>query len=129
MTQDGDPSFDETAEPADEVSVGETAEPALAPADQREPSRPSVDAGVEIPWRVTLFLLLAILVVVFAVQNTQSVELRFLGWSWELPLVIIILGTVVVSVLLDEVLGGIIKRRRRLRRLEREELRRLRGDS
>jgi uncharacterized integral membrane protein len=128
VTQDGDPSFDETAEPADEMSVGETAEPAL-PADQRQPSRPSVDAGVEIPWRVTLFLLLAILVVVFAVQNTQSVELRFFGWSWELPLVIIILGTVVVSVLLDEVLGGIIKRRRRLRRLEREELRRLRGDS
>ena len=79
MTQDGDPSFEETAEPADELSVGEEPEPALAPADQREPSRPSVDAGVEIPWRVTLFLLLAILVVVFAVQNTQSVELRFLG--------------------------------------------------
>ncbi len=111
------------------MSVGEMAEPALTPTDRREPSRPPVDAGVEIPWRVTLFLLLAILVVVFAVQNTQSVELRFLGWSWELPLVIIILGTVVVSVLLDEVLGGIIKRRRRLRRLEREELRRLRGDS
>jgi hypothetical protein len=34
-----------------------------------------------------------------------------------------------VSVLLDEILGGIIKRRRRQRYLEREELKRLRGGS
>jgi uncharacterized integral membrane protein len=101
-----------------------------------EPDLPVEPAPVEptrsepppaIPWRIALFLLLAVVVVVFAVQNTQDVELRFLGWSWSLPLVIIILATVVVSVLADEVLGAVLKRRRRQRYLEREELKRLRA--
>ncbi len=87
---------------------------------------PPIDSPPGIPWRLTVFLLLTVLVVVFAVQNTQDVELRFLGWSWELPLVIIILIAVVVSVILDEVLGGILKRRRSQLRREREELDRLR---
>ncbi|MGH8912584.1 MAG: lipopolysaccharide assembly protein LapA domain-containing protein [Acidimicrobiia bacterium] len=90
---------------------------------------PRFEPPPAIPWRLGLFLLLAVVVVVFSVQNTQDASLHFLGWSWELPLVIIILMTVVVSVLLDEVLGGIIKRRRRRRHEEREELRRLRDRS
>lgn len=93
--------------------------------DQRTHREPS--AGV--PWRLAVFLVLAVAIVVFAVQNTQAVELRLLGWTWQLPLVIIILIAVVLSVLLDEILGGLFKRRRRRRRHEREELRRLRGDS
>lgn len=111
--------------------------------DSQPPAAPRIDADSErhgegrpplmapepspgIPWRLGLFLLLATLVVVFAVQNTQEVGLEFLAWEWRLPLVIIILITVVVSVILDEVLGGIIKRRRTRRRREREELSRLR---
>lgn len=102
------------------------------PTDDEQPAPPSqttvAPSGPGIPWRLGLFLVLAVLVVVFAVQNTQDAELHFLGWSWRLPLVIIILVAVVVSIILDEVLGGIVKRRRARRRLEREELRRLRGE-
>lgn len=87
---------------------------------------PAIDSPPGIPWRLTVFLVLTVFIVVFAVQNTQAVELRFLGWSWQLPLVIVILIAVVISVILDEVLGGIIKRRRVRRRREREELDRLR---
>lgn len=86
------------------------------------PSRPGF------PWRLLLFLVLIVLVVVFAIQNTQSVELRFMGWAWELPLVIIILVAVVVSILLDQILGGYLKRRGRRRRQDREELRRFRDE-
>lgn len=122
MTDERDPAEDEPT--LDEETPEETAveEAAAEPGVYAEP-RP------ELPWRLTIFLVLAILVVVFAVQNTQTVELRFLAWNWQLPLVIIILVAVVVSVLLDEILGGILRRRRRRRRLEREELQRLRGDS
>ena len=81
---------------------------------------------VGIAWGLILFLILAILVVIFSVQNTQDATLQFLGWVWELPLVIIILVTVVVSVILDEILGGLLKSRRRTRRLEKAELKRLR---
>ncbi len=90
---------------------------------------PAVQTGSGIPWRLTLFLLLTVVVVIFAVQNTQDVQLRFLGWSWTLPLVIIILIAVVVSVILDEVLGGIIKRQRAKRQREKAELEHLRNQS
>lgn len=104
-----------------------------ADAERTEPSTQATPAPYSeptpgIPWRLALFLLLAVVVVIFAVQNTQDVELQFLGWSWQLPLVIIITITVVVSVLLDEILGGIIKRRQRRRRMERKELERLRNE-
>lgn len=89
---------------------------------------PIAEPGPGLPWRLGLFLLLAVVVVIFAVQNTQDVELQFLGWTWQLPLVIIITITVVVSVLLDEILGGIIRRSRRKRQMERRELKRLRSE-
>ncbi len=99
--------------------------PDATPADASiAPPREAPTPGV--PWRLALFLGLTMVVVIFAVQNTQDVVLEFLGWSWRLPLVIVVTITVVVSVILDEVLGGIIKRRQRRRRLEREELKRLR---
>lgn len=79
-----------------------------------------------IPWRLAVFLFLVVLIVIFAIQNTQDVELRFLAWSWSLPLVVVILIAVVISVVIDEVLGGLIKRRRLKRRREREELERFR---
>lgn len=79
-----------------------------------------------IPWGLAAFLVLSILLVVFAVQNTQAVELRFLGWAGEFPLVVIIAVVAVVSVVLDEVLGAMMRRRRLRRAREREELRRLR---
>lgn len=93
-------------------------------AQQTEPQRR--DTGSGFPWGVLLFLLVAVVVVIFSVQNTQDSSLRFLGWTWELPLVIIVLVTVVVSVFLDEILGAMLRSRRRRRRAEKEELRRLR---
>lgn len=86
------------------------------------------EGPLEIPWRLVAALVIVALIVVFAVQNTQDVELRFLAWSWQLPLVIVILVAVVVSILLDQILSGIVRRRRRRHRHELEELRRLRGD-
>lgn len=118
-------------EPSEEESLDEEGAPGAAEADIEAP-RPvatPAEATPGIPWRLGLFLTLTILVVVFAVQNTQDVELKLLGWTWQLPLVIVILIFVVISVVLDEILGGIIKRRRARRQREREELRRLRQDS
>jgi uncharacterized integral membrane protein len=84
----------------------------------------SVDAGI--PWGLIFFLILSVLMAVFAVQNTQDVELEFLGWSGEFPLIMIIVGVFVTAVVLDEILGTILRRRRRTRRLEKQELERYR---
>ncbi len=79
-----------------------------------------------IPWGLAAALLLAVAIIVFAVQNTQVVELRFLIWQTTAPLVVIIAVAVVASIVFDEVLGWALRRRRRRRMAEKEELRRLR---
>lgn len=88
-----------------------------------EPTRVT---GPGVPWRLGVFLVLTVLAVIFVVQNTQAVQLRFLAWEWRPPLAVVILVAVVVTVILDEILGGIFRRRRVTMRREREELRRLR---
>lgn len=100
---------------------------ATTPSSAGPSETPAPEPGPSIPWRMGGFLLLTTLIVVFAVQNTQDVDLNFLGWNWNLPLVIVILIAALVAVLLDEVLGGLIKRRRLRARRERTELERLRS--
>lgn len=89
----------------------------------QRPAKPEpvpMDAGV--PWGLVFFLILSVLMAVFAVQNTQDVELQFLTWSGEFPLIMIIVGVFVVAVILDEILGTFLRRRRRIRKLEKREL-------
>lgn len=74
------------------------------------------------PWGLIFFVILSILIAVFAVQNIQDVELRFLGWSGEFPLILIIVGVFAVAIILDEILGAIRRRRRRIRQAEKREL-------
>jgi uncharacterized integral membrane protein len=67
------------------------------------------------------------LVVVFSVQNTDPVPVRFLWMDGQFPLAIIILITVGAVVLLTSLIGAAYRRRRRRRREEREELNRYRS--
>ncbi|MDH3248151.1 MAG: lipopolysaccharide assembly protein LapA domain-containing protein [Acidimicrobiia bacterium] len=116
--------MDEEREPTDqqkpEPERPETPERSPRP----EPAPPPVDAGV--PWGLIFFLILSVLMAIFAVQNTQDVELGFLTWSGEFPLIMIIVGVFVTAVILDEILGTILRRRRRTRKMEKQELERLR---
>lgn len=86
------------------------------------PVRPGV------PWGLSLFLIGVVLLVVFVVQNAQLVALKFLGWEGEYPLSLIIILVIAVTILLDEILGGVLRSRRRHRRADRDELRRLRKE-
>lgn len=103
-----------------------TEPPPPAENERPETEAPAPERRPDVPWGVAGFLVLALLLVVFAVQNTQSVELRFLGFEGSYPLVVIIITVVVVTVILDEILGFVMRRRRARRTREREELKRLR---
>ena len=89
-----------------------------------EPKPVTVDAGI--PWGLVFFLILSVLMAIFAVQNTQDVQLEFLTWSGEFPLIMIIVGVFVTAVILDEILGTFLRRRRRIRKMEKQELERYR---
>lgn len=102
--------------------------------DQEAPAAPApaqraASSGPDVPWGLVAFLIGAIVLTVFVLQNGQDTELRFLGWQSTYPLSFIIVLVVVVTVILDEILGFVLKRRRAKRRAEREELKRLRRES
>ena len=100
----------------------------LTAAQKAESGGSAAGADSGIPWGLGFFLLVSVLLVVFAVQNTQLVTLNFMGWDGEFPLVVIIVAVAVVAIILDEVLGAVLRRRRRQRRAEKEELKRLRAE-
>ncbi len=104
--------------------ASEDAEPVPAPA---VPKDRTAD-GFGVRWSLVAGLLLIATITILAAQNTQKVTVNFLGWDGRAPLIAIILGTALISILIDEVIGLLWRRRRRKALAEREELRRLRSE-
>ena len=114
-----------TDEHADPFPDDQDEETSPAPAPDGE-GTPRDSAGI--PWGAVLFMLAIALVVVFSVQNTDPVPVKFLWMEGEFPLATVILITIGAVVLLTALIGAAYRRRRRRRREEREELRRYRGE-
>lgn len=86
------------------------------PATPRDPLRSSRTSGA---WLAVVALaVLLLLLVVFIAQNTQDVEVSFLGWDGEAPLAVSLLVAAVVGIALTAVAGTlrIWQLRRRVRR-------------
>jgi uncharacterized integral membrane protein len=77
-----------------------------------------------------LALVLATLVAIFAVQNAQEVSVRFLVWTFQSSVVVVILISLGVGALLAALMSlpQVLKGRRRLRESEKR-LERLAGHS
>lgn len=71
-------------------------------------------------------LVVALILLVLAVQNTQDVMVSFLGWDFTFPLFGVAIGAALAAVVLDELIGLVWRRRRRAQLADRAELRRLR---
>ena len=91
-----------------------------------EPTVVDVDPTRGIPWGLILVFLGIALIVIFAVQNTESVSVQFLWMDGQFPLAIVILVTAFVSILIGELIVIVYRRRRRKRLAEKEELRQYR---
>lgn len=113
-TTEPDPSAREPGE------VREAAEPA-----REEPPRGYRGTGIYAA--VVVGLLLAVAVVILAVQNADAVTIEWLVWDLDVSLTALILASLLVGGA-TAVIGGLFWRRRRRRLLtEREELRGLRS--
>jgi uncharacterized integral membrane protein len=101
-----------------------------APADTEKAGEPEprrVFAGTGISWAFIFGAILTAAIIILAVQNTDPVPVKLYFWETEAPLIIVMLVTALVVVLIDEMIGLIMRRRKRRVLAEREELKRLRA--
>ncbi|MCR4300560.1 MAG: LapA family protein [Sulfuricaulis sp.] len=63
--------------------------------------------------KLILTLLLAMMVTVFALQNTAVVEIRFLFWTVSMSRALLILVVLAIGMVLSWLLQGYLFRRRR----------------
>ncbi len=112
------PTF-ETEAVADPIESDEIAKPA--------PDR--VFAGTGISWAFIFGAILTGAIIILAVQNTDSVPVKLFFWETQAPLIIVMLVTALVVILIDEMIGLIIRRRKRKTLAEREELKRFRAQA
>lgn len=117
------PRDGETQEPARSQNVGTDAE-GVTPAPVAAPERVFVGTGLF--WGLIVGFVLAIAVLILAAQNTDAVTVSFLAWEFSTPLIVIILGSVLIGIALDELFGLVHRKRRRRTLSDREELKRLR---
>ena len=94
------------------MTDGRVPEGAAVPA--AEPAQPA-RAGVSTSVAVGLVLL--VLFAIFAVQNTEAVEVEFLAWTFQTSRITMLLVTAVLFIVLDEIAGYVWRRRRRQRKL------------
>ncbi|WP_122818688.1 LapA family protein [Nocardioides pantholopis] len=118
-TTPGPASPDPTTEPTEPTTA-----PAPAPADRAsrrarredDPLRGSRTSGV---WfGVIIAAIVLILLVIFIVQNTQSVRVSYFGWDGEAPLSVSLLVAAVAGMVLAIIAASlrILQLRRRVRR-------------
>lgn len=79
-----------------------------------EPAQPA-RAGLSIT--VAIGIVLLVLFAVFAVQNTEVVEVEFLTWTFQTSRIAMLLVTAAVFIVLDQIAGYLWRRRRRKRKL------------
>ncbi len=83
--------------------------------------------GTGLYWGFLAVLVTLVALVILAAQNTDPVQFSFLSWELRYPLVAIILATIGGTVVLDEAVGFVWRKRRRRVLAERTELRDLRA--
>lgn len=71
---------------------------------------------IAFPWRLALALAVFGLIVLFAFQNTDSVDVNFLFWDFGIPLIVVITATMVLSVIFGDMIDWWWRRRKRKRR-------------
>lgn len=107
--------------------VGEASDAGQTAPDDAEATGRREYRGTGIMWGAIALVLIAAAFVIVALQNSHTVEFEFLWLDVSTPLILIIAITIAATLVVDEVVGLLWRRRRRTRLREREELRELRS--
>ena len=114
-----------------EVPVELASPPVEAPVEPIEPAaeQKKVYVGTGVSWAILLGVVLIVFIAILAALNTAAVPLNLVFWKGDVPLISIILGVGAVTVVVDELIGMIIRLRRRRRLRQRDELKELKKGS
>lgn len=66
-------------------------------------------------WSLIVGVVLALAIVIFVLQNSDSVTVEFLGWQGDVSLAGLLLVVALVAIILDELFGAFYRHRRRRR--------------
>lgn len=80
---------------------------------QPEPTRPVGETSDGIPWGALFLLIWAVLLIVFSVQNADDATVAFLGWSWDMPVALLVMVTALATLVLTGLGFAFYRRRRR----------------
>lgn len=94
---------------ADIPDIPDSTEGPGIPAGQ--PTKPKRE--ITFPWRLFSALTVFALIVIFALQNTDSVEVNFLFWEFGVRLIVVITATMVLSVIFGDMIEWWWNRRKR----------------
>ena len=125
------PETTEAAPEAPTPDVAKSAQPAMPSTPVPAPARVEIHrvfVGTGLFWGLLIGALLTVIVIILAAQNTQQVTLEFLPFEIGTPLIVVLLASLLVGVILDEIIGWAYRARRRRILTEKEELKRLRAD-
>jgi uncharacterized integral membrane protein len=62
----------------------------------------------------------AVALIIFSVQNADVTTVQFLGWSFEMPVALLVMVTALITLIVAAVGSAFYRRRRRKRALEKE---------
>lgn len=110
--------------------------PSAIPSDDDSPSAPvpagsqetRVYAGTGVSWAIVFGVLVVVVVAILAAVNTTATELNLVFWKGQVPLISIILVVAALTVVVDELVGLIVRRNRRRRLHEKQKLRQLKKE-
>lgn len=66
-----------------------------------------------VPWAGILLGIWAVALVIFSVQNAEDATVEFLGWSFRMPVALLVIVTALVTLVLTAVGSAFYRRRRR----------------
>ena len=89
-------------------------------------SEPSRYRGAGLRLVLVVGVVLTVLALVLAVQNTQNTTVQVLAAEYRAPLVIVVIVAAIAGAMLGELFSFVWRHQRRRRRAEQAELRRLR---
>jgi uncharacterized integral membrane protein len=77
-----------------------------------EIGNPPKKSGLRVSWRGVTLLLVAVILLVFAVQNLQSAAVNFLGATVQLPVWTLVVGSFVLGMFLGGAVRGVVRKLR-----------------